>query len=363
MNTPSQLRDHALQSPLGMPLGLPERFVAIWDNGQTRIEAAPSSSRALYPAMSLVLEFRMPRVAARTPLRLWQGAADPRLAIALYAQRDGAVRLVHGAVDISTQADFARPGEMIGMRYLCCARGRADVLELVNHARDQRFRQRVGAAHAARLDEALPRHRGFLGVCHVAAIADFHVVSTNLPALGAGAPVQTSMGQLPVELLRPDMEVALMDGQVQPLRWIATRTQLCLGQLAPIRLRAPYFGLSHDIIVTPETRVMRGGATVEYLFGHERVLIRAGDLASSPGVTRDRSIAARRMHHLMLDDHACVAIDRCGVETALLSDVVAAEDSATQHNPRLSDSAPCLPVLDRAAAQALVTASARAGGR
>ena len=359
MNALIPKHDLAMRAPLG-PL---DQWVAIWDAGQARMPAPRFSNNDPQLALSLLLEFCMPQVLGKTPLRLWQGAADTRQAIALYAQRDGALRLVHDAVDISTDPGFARPGEIIGLRYLCCARGRGDILELINHGRGHRMRRRLGVAHAARLQEALPRHGGFLGVCHVAAIADFHVTSTELPALGAGALVQTTEGPIAVEALRPDMALVLTDGQIMALRWIARRPRLCLGRLAPIRLRAPYFGLMQDIITTPETRVMRAGAAVEYLFGHERVLIRAGDMTSSPGALRDRRMAVRDMFHLMLDDHACVAIDRCGVETALLSDVVAAEDSGGQRNLSQTDRTPCFPVLDRAAAQALIAASARAGGR
>jgi hypothetical protein len=59
----------------------------------------------------------------------------------------------------------------------------------------------------------------------------------------------------------------------------------------------------------------------------------------------------------MMDDHACVALDRCGIETALLSDVVAAEDGGPPRNLSQSDRTPCLPVLDRAGAQALMAAT------
>ena len=344
-------------SPSGLRLGAADQWVAVWDMGHICIPPPRFAKREPQMALSLLLEFCMPFVAGRHPLRLWQGVAEASRAIALYAQRDGALRLVHGEADLSTTAGFARPGDMIGMRYLTCARGRADLVEFVNYARGQRIRLRLGVAHAARLDEALPRDDRFLRVCHVAAIADFHVCSSDLPALGAGVALPTTEGPIPVEALLPDMMLILTDGPPKPLRWITRRPRLCLGRLAPIRLRAPYFGLAQDIVTTPETRVLRSGAAVEYLFGHERVLISAGDLTSSPGAQRDRRMPVRNMYHLMLDDHACVAIDRCGVETALLADVVAAEDAGAPRNLSQTDRTPCLPVLDRASAQALIAAS------
>jgi hypothetical protein len=85
-------------------------------------------------------------------------------------------------------------------------------------------------------------------------------------------------------------------------------------------------------------------------------------MVMSSGAHRDRRRPVRLFHHLMFDDHACVAIDRCGVETALLSDVVAAEDAWSARALSTADCTPCLPVLDRPAAQALMSASARVRG-
>lgn len=104
-------------SPSGVRLGAADHWVAVWDMGQSCIPPPRFAKREPQMALSLLLEFCMPFVAGRHPLRLWQGVAEASRAIALYAQRDGALRLVHGEADLSTAAGFARPGDMIGMRY------------------------------------------------------------------------------------------------------------------------------------------------------------------------------------------------------------------------------------------------------
>ena len=136
-------------------------------------------------------------------MRLWQGAAEPARAIALYLLPEGGLRLVHGDIDLSTEADFARPGETVSLRYRACARGRGDIADFNNHDRPNRTRLRAGLAHAARLDEALPRDPRFLSVCHVAAVAEFGLAPTDLPALGSGAILPTVQGPMPVEPVRP----------------------------------------------------------------------------------------------------------------------------------------------------------------
>lgn len=335
------------------------RWAAIWRNGHAMIRLAPRATSQPLFDMTLCLEFTVPPPRRGTALRLWQGAADPDRAICLYAMPDGALRLVHGEIDISTEAGFARSGETVTLRYRSCARGRADIADFRNADRPLRRRLRAGLPHLARLDEALPRDPRFLSICHVAAIAEFGLLPTDLPALDGNAILQTTRGPVAARNLKPGMHLLTVTGQPMPLRWIEARPRLCLGRNAPVLMRAPYFGLTHDICVTPETRVLRSGPAVEYIFDHEMVLMAASDMTASPGAFRDRREPVRYFFHLMLDDHACVSVDRCGVETALLADVVAATDHGPRPNLSEADRTPCLPVLDRAGAQALISASAK----
>jgi hypothetical protein len=336
-----------------------DRWLAVWDGG-VAVLAARRAGDDLAPkaALTLYLEFTLPSVGRSGLLRLWQGMAAPDRAFGFYAQMDGALRLVHQEIDLSTPAGFVRPGDTVSLRYRSCARGRGDIADFTNYDRGTRLRLRAAIPHAVQLDEVWPRDPGFLSLCHIAAIADFGLSAGDLPALAAGAVMSTDIGPVPVEHLRAGMMLRRVDGDLTPLRWIERRPRLCLGRLAPIRLRAPYFGLSQDIRVTPETRILRSGPAVEYLFGHEHVLISAGDMTSSPGAVRDRQRPVCDMYHLMLDDHGCVSVDRCGVETALLSDVVAAEDVGPPRHLTEADRTPFLPVLDRAGAQALMASSA-----
>lgn len=344
--------DHPLAPP-------PEDWAAIWNAGLAVVPPARVTDPIPKAAITLFLEFNAPQSSGKRPVRLWQGEGEVAYAVALYAQADGSLRLVHDEIDIATPPEFFRPGDTIGLRYVCCARGRSDVIDFTNHISGQRMRFHTGLPLSARLQEVLPRDPAFLRVCHVAAIASFAVAPSDLPGFAAGTILSTPSGPMPVEKLRAGMAFQTVDGECCPVRWIERRPRLCLGRASPVRLRAPYFGLSQDICVTPETRVMRSGATVEYLFGQERVLMRASDMIPSPGARHDRRQAVRDIYHLMLDDHACAAIDACGIETALLSDVLSAEDGAPRFNLSQADYTPCFPVLDRAAAQALIAASAR----
>jgi hypothetical protein len=336
------------------PIRPSERWAAIWEAGVPIARGEWVREPGPQAEMTLCLEFTVPPVRVSGPVRLWQGQAAPGRALALYRLPEGAFRLVHGEIDLTTGPDLGRTGETLSLRYRSCARGRGDILDIINHDRTQRHRVRTGLAVAARLDELLPRDERFLQVCQVAAIAGFGLPPSDLPGMSGQAVVMTRGGARAVDSLRVGNELVTATGARMPLRWIERRPRLCLGRSAPVRLRAPYFGLARDIWVTPETRVVRSGPAVEYIFGVEKVLVRAGDMTTIAGARRDRWKPVRHVHHLMLDDHACVMVDRCGIETALLADVIAAGDAKVASQLAETDRTPCLPVLDRAGAQALI---------
>lgn len=338
---------------------------AIWNDGvpvrRSSVRDAPSL-RALTLWLEVIAPAR-PRLRAGrlpAPLRLWQGAEAASRAIGLYLLPDGALRLVHGEIDLSTPPGFLRSGETLSLRYVACARGRADVLDLQNHDRGTRLKLRSGIPAAITIGDAMPRCRDFLKVAHVVAIADDAVAATDLPGVEAGALVLTTEGRRPVETLVPGMLVRAANGVAHPLRWIERRERLCLGRAAPILLRAPYFGLDRDLCVTPETRILRTGPEVDYLYGTEAVLLRAVDMTAGRAVQRSSSIPVRAFHHLMLDDPHCLMIDRCAIETACLGDVLSSTDEAMSASTAPDEAGAAFPVLDRAAARALVSANTRA---
>ena len=346
---------------------------AIWSDRRV-FRSPPTTCDAPLRAMTLWLEMIGPRRPRRPgprrgrgpardiPLRLWQGASEGEAGINIYLMPNGAVRLIHGEIDLCTAPETLRSGETLGVRYVTCADGRSDVFELTNYDQDRIQILRSGLARVATLADALPRVDGFLSVAHVAAVASSAVPATDLPGVESGALVSTVQGPRPIDALRAGDEVLDDEGASHPLRWIEARPRLCLGRTAPICLRAPYFGLTRDLVVTPQTRLLQRGAVVDYLCGTEAVLANAADMATGRAVLRDRSKPMRIFYHMMLDDPACIRVENCPIETAHLGDVMALGDRQISQiaNPMVQDLTPSLPLLDRAAARALVTAHARA---
>ncbi len=344
---------------------------AVWNEGRI-VQMPPCDCDKPLRGMTLWLEMVGPRRpppkrgrgrVRPVPLRLWRGRASaPDRAITLYLMPDNALRLVHGDIDLCSDPEMMRAGETVGIRYVTCALGRQDALEITNFDQGRTQILRAGFASVTTLEEAIPSHEGYLKVAHIAAVASEHIPATDLPGIESGAIVATAQGPRPVDALRVGDLVLDAQGEAHPLRWIDMRPRLCMGRTSPVRLRAPYFGLARDLVVTPETRLLQTGPIVDYLCGTDAVLAQAGDLANGRAVLRDRRKPMRLFFHMMLDDPTCIVVENCPVETAHLGDVMALGDPqiGPAAAPATGDVTPSLPLLDRAAARALITAHSRA---
>lgn len=128
-----------------------------------------------------------------------------------------------------------------------------------------------------------------------------------MPTLLPDTPIETPWGHQNVGRLQRGDTVTTRTSGVVPVVQRLSRTVPARGSFRPLRLRAPYFGLQQDIIVSPEQRLLIGGPEVEYLFGQEAVLVPARHLVngftafaepSGPTVTYTQLLLPR--HETML---------------------------------------------------------------
>ena len=85
-------------------------------------------------------------------------------------------------------------------------------------------------------------------------------------------------------------------GGVVPVLHKLDRVVPARGSLAPVRLRAPYFGLLDDVIVAPEQRLVIDGSEVEYLFNQEAVLVPARHLVNGFAAMAESASPNRALH-------------------------------------------------------------------
>lgn len=114
--------------------------------------------------------------------------------------------------------------------------------------------------------------------------------------IAAGALVETGSGWLPVESLQPGMAVQTWDGGLATVKAIATRWLLPVGaEAAMIHLPGGVLGLCSDLWLAPDQVILLESAAAAEVLGHPVALVRAGALAGSLGITRQRQSAPRQI--------------------------------------------------------------------
>ncbi|QYK41781.1 MAG: Hint domain-containing protein [Paracoccaceae bacterium] len=116
--------------------------------------------------------------------------------------------------------------------------------------------------------------------------ADGMAVPAPIPWIGPATPVATPAGPRAAARLRAGDVVSTLAGPRPLLRTERIDTPAA-GTRAPVRLRAPWFGRSADLLVSAVQPVRLAGVGVEYLFGCEAVMARAGHLAGREAALSD----------------------------------------------------------------------------
>ncbi|MBE0452635.1 MAG: Hint domain-containing protein [Roseovarius sp.] len=151
-----------------------------------------------------------------------------------------------------------------------------------------------------------PRRRRMDPQVVFAALSDTVEPVGPMPGLGAQVPVRVPGGYVHAGRLRRGDCVYGSGGTSVPVLQAIVRTVPAAGSFAPVRLRAPYFGLRADIVVAPHQRLVIRGADVDYLFGCEAVLVPARHLvngfAAVPAVPAETGPLVR-YHGLILPEH------------------------------------------------------------
>ena len=218
-------------------------------------------------------------------LLLRNGAAASHLAVVMPEAAEGHLHLIY-RWDCDTRLSILTCGN--GESRAAQWRGQGQVPPITGEQIATLFTSRHGAV----------RHPAITGL----AFADHPMPLGPAPGLVAGTPVSTPGGPRSVETLRPGDLVMTAGRGWQPILWQGGIELPALPGFLPIRLLAPYHGLDHDLVVLPEQRIVISGRDVEYHFGAERVLVRAGDLRDGrTALVEERRTATLHFHSVLLD--------------------------------------------------------------
>lgn len=133
--------------------------------------------------------------------------------------------------------------------------------------------------------------------------------------IGPGAVVETAAGLVPIDQVRLGQVIKTIDGDEAQVRWVGSQTLPARGQLAPLTMRHPYFGLDYDLVVSSDQRILLKGSKVEYLFGEEQICTAVRHLADGRAILRSPHKMVQTYYQLVLDRHAIIPVSGAALES------------------------------------------------
>ena len=159
------------------------------------------------------------------------------------------------------------------------------------------------------------------------AIADCEMPIGPMPTLTANTLIETPSGSKRLADIKRGDHVVTFAKKVAQVRWSGSMVLPSRGRFQPMKMRAPYFGLSGDLTVASHQKLRLTGVAVDYLFDTDSVTAQAGDLFGGHAVRIANHELTQNYHQLVLDHPAPlriagIAIDGLHADTALGSDLM-----------------------------------------
>lgn len=126
-----------------------------------------------------------------------------------------------------------------------------------------------------------------------------------IPCFVAGTMIRTPNGPVAVEDLDEDSLVWTQSNPRARVMWAGTTTAKAEGKLAPVRIAKGALGNTQDLLVSPQHRMLIGGAASELLFSEDAVLIPAIHLVGMEGVTQETGGEVEYVH-IMFPQHEVI---------------------------------------------------------
>ncbi|WP_299723800.1 Hint domain-containing protein [uncultured Tateyamaria sp.] len=152
--------------------------------------------------------------------------------------------------------------------------------------------------------------------------------SPGVACFAQGTLIATPEGERPVESLKPGDHVVTLDRGIQTIRWIRNNTH-ALDDAAtdekPVLIKAGALGQNlptRDLIVSPQHRILVGGAgQLQHIFARE-AFAPAKSLTSLPGIRHMNGKQHITWIHFACDQHEVVTANGCQTESLLLGSIV-----------------------------------------
>ncbi|TMM51893.1 Hint domain-containing protein [Sulfitobacter sabulilitoris] len=174
------------------------------------------------------------------------------------------------------------------------------------------------------LDEMPPRNCDLWIVHHTLGAGPANVMgpeSGGVICFTPGTFIQTPDGPRRIEELCVGDRVQTKDNGPQLIEWVGSRRMtgarlFAMPRLRPVRIRTGALGVDrpeHELLVSPEHRLLVKGAVAQSLFNTAEVLVTAKDLVNGTTITVDLKVPQVTYIHLLLPSHQVLWAN--GVET------------------------------------------------
>jgi hypothetical protein len=140
-----------------------------------------------------------------------------------------------------------------------------------------------------------------------------------------GTQIATAREEVAIEDLNVGDMVKTMDNGYRPIRWIGNRKldQIDLlhqPKLRPVRIRAGALGSNipeHDLIVSPQHRVLARSLIAQRMFNTMEVLIPSIHLCILDGIDQVEGLTEVEYWHMLFDDHEIIFSNGAATESLL----------------------------------------------
>ncbi|MEO0342842.1 MAG: Hint domain-containing protein [Pseudomonadota bacterium] len=138
-----------------------------------------------------------------------------------------------------------------------------------------------------------------------AVIAAVSQGESGVVCFASGSMIETLKGAVAIEELQVEDFVLTRDNGPQQIRWIGKTRVAGTGNMAPFRISAGAFGLTCDLLVSPNHRIALSSCYAELVTGAEEVLVPIKYLIDHPDVRVERCDTITYVH-LLFDKHELV---------------------------------------------------------
>lgn len=291
---------------------------------------AADNSPAVVDRGLFVIELALPIAGSAVLVDLQTGGTHPRTFTLFHDPIVGLVLLHRQGARV---ARHALPGPLpqqsatgrLSLRFDCHRAEWEMTLDLLGLAEPLRMAARGINPLPIRVDDLHGLSQGAARVARHGAVLWFGLTrGEDLPArapwIGQRTPIDTARGPVMAGHLKPGDLIATADGGLLPLRGIRQLDLPACGSFAPVILRAPFYGNSHDLLVSSDQRIALSGPEVEYLFSEDEVLVEAGALVDGRTALAEQRRAVASVLVLEFDHPALLLADDCALLAARPTD-------------------------------------------